>query len=78
MSQEHERDSPKVNVWAGMVRHQIIGLFFFKEETIRQDDFLDMMINFAYPQLRYATQYDFSTQRRTCSSGTENAQFCKH
>ena len=49
VSQEHERDSPKVNVWAGMFRHQIIVPFFFKEETIRQVEFLDMMINFAYP-----------------------------
>ena len=52
VSQEHERDSPKVNVWAGMFRDQIIGPFFFEEETIRQENFLDMLINFACPQLR--------------------------
>ena len=52
MFQEHERDSPKVKVWAGMFRQQSIGPFFFKEETIRQENFLDMLINFAYPQLR--------------------------
>ena len=52
MSREHERDSSKVNLWAGMFRHKIIGPFFFNEETICQENFLDMLINFAYSQLR--------------------------
>ena len=30
VSREHERDSSKVNMWAGMFRHEIIGPFCFK------------------------------------------------
>ena len=52
VTQELARDSPKVNVWAGMFKTQLIGPFFFEEDTIRQDNFLDMLTNVVYPQLR--------------------------
>ena len=48
---EHERDSPKLNVWAGMFHDELIGPFFFDENTIRQANFLHMLENYAYPLL---------------------------
>ena len=50
--QEHERDSPKVNVWGGLFHDQVIGPYFFEEDTIYQQNFLDMLIHFALPQLQ--------------------------
>ena len=49
--QEVERNSPKLNVWCGLFHDQVIGPFF-EEETIRQDNFLAMLNEFAYPQIR--------------------------
>ena len=51
---EHERDSPKLNVWACMFCDEIVGPFFFEveENTVRQTNFLHMLENFAYPLLR--------------------------
>lgn len=51
---EHERDSPKVNVWCLMTRQQIIGPFFFLEKTVTQANYLDMLQQFLSPQLEEA------------------------
>ena len=48
---EHERDSPKLNVWAGMFHDELIGPFFFDENTINQTNFLHMLENYTYPLL---------------------------
>ena len=37
---EHERDSPKVNVWAAMFHNQVIGPFFFRGKNYQQDELL--------------------------------------
>lgn len=47
---EHERDSPKVNVWLGMHKNGVIGPFFFLEPTVTGLTYLDMLQNFAIPQ----------------------------
>ncbi|PSN55698.1 hypothetical protein C0J52_09014 [Blattella germanica] len=31
---EHQRDSPKLNVWRGIMRDRIIGPYFFAEKTV--------------------------------------------
>ena len=50
---EHIRDSPKVNVWCGLLQNQIVGPFFFQENTITGNIYLDMLENFAVPQIAH-------------------------
>jgi hypothetical protein len=48
---EHVSDSKKVNVWCGMMKDRIIGPFFFIEPTLTGNIYLDMLEQFAVPQL---------------------------
>ena len=48
---EKERDSPKLNVWCGLMHNQIIGLFIFTESTIIADNYLDMLKHYVVLQL---------------------------
>jgi len=48
---EHERDSMKVNVWCGVMTDRVVGPFFFNENTITGVVYLDMLEQFAIPQL---------------------------
>lgn len=48
---EKQRDSPKVNVWCGVMKNRVIGPFFFAEKTINGVVYLDMLINYCFPQL---------------------------
>ena len=43
-----------------MFKTQLIVPFFFEEDTIRQDNILDMLKNFVYPQLRIGYRIWFS------------------
>lgn len=47
---EHQRDSPKLNVWCGIMRDRIIGPYFFAE-WITGNTYLDMLQLYAVPQL---------------------------
>ncbi|KAJ4449078.1 hypothetical protein ANN_00473 [Periplaneta americana] len=44
---EHQRDSPKWNVWCGIMRDRIIGA----EKTVTANTYLDMLQLYAVPQL---------------------------
>ena len=48
---EHVRDSPKVNVWCGVMCNMIIGPFFFAEKIVTGSSYLDMLQLYAFPQL---------------------------
>jgi len=48
---EYERDTPKLNVWLGLHKHGVIGPFFFTESTVTGHSYLDMLENFAIPQI---------------------------
>jgi hypothetical protein len=50
---EHVRDSPKVIVWCCVLYDCIIGPFFY-EQTVNAINYLDMLENFALPQLQEA------------------------
>ena len=50
-SRELQRDSPKVNVWCGIMCNRIIGPFFFNEAAITADVYLDLLIEYMTPQL---------------------------
>ena len=47
---ERERDSPKINVWCGLMHDQIIGPFIFAESTITANIYLDMLKHYVVPQ----------------------------
>jgi hypothetical protein len=42
-ARRHVRDSPKVNVWCGVMCNMIIGPFFFAEKTVTGSSYLDML-----------------------------------
>ena len=46
-----ERDSPKLNVWCGIMHDKIIGPFFFAEKSITAQIYLDLLTEYASPQL---------------------------
>ena len=48
---EYERDTPKLNVSLGLHNHGVIGPFFFMESTVTGHSYLDMLENFAVPQI---------------------------
>ena len=48
---EKEKDSPKINVWCGLMHNQIIGPFIFAESTITANIYLDMLKNYVAPRL---------------------------
>lgn len=49
--QEVERDSPKVNVWCALAAYGVIGPFFFAERTVTSASYLDMLQEYAVPQI---------------------------
>lgn len=50
---EHIRDGPKLNVWCGLMHNLIIGPFFFAEQTVTGNTYLDMLDQFVVPQLMH-------------------------
>jgi hypothetical protein len=50
---EHVRDSPKVNVWCGVMCNMIIAPFLFAEKTVTGSSYLDMLQLYAFPQLEH-------------------------
>jgi hypothetical protein len=49
---EHERDSPKFNVFCAVSKYRMYGPFFFAERTISGFIYLDMLENYLIPQLQ--------------------------
>lgn len=48
---KHEQDSLKWNVWCGLTNAGVIGPFFFHEKTVTGAVYLDMLENYAMPQI---------------------------
>lgn len=48
---QHERDSPKFNVFCAVSREKVYGPFFFVENTVTGITYLDMLENYLFPQL---------------------------
>ncbi len=45
-------NSPKITVWCAMSSEEIVGPFFFDEDTVNQENYLDMLENYLYPILQ--------------------------
>ena len=39
-------------MWCGFLHDRVVGPFFFDEATVKQDNFLDMLLQFAIPQVK--------------------------
>lgn len=63
---EMERGTPKINVWCGLTYETVIGPFFFVEKTINANVYLDMLQNYAIPQIPqgYVFQQDGAPPHR--------------
>jgi len=48
---EHERDSPKVNVFFALSQTNVYGPFFFAENTVTGVMYLAMLQNWLLPQM---------------------------
>jgi hypothetical protein len=48
---QHQRDSPKVNVFCAISSQKVYGPFFFSEETVTGMAYLDMLQLLLMPQL---------------------------
>ncbi|PNF28274.1 hypothetical protein B7P43_G06511 [Cryptotermes secundus] len=48
---EHERDSPKINVFCAVSQQKVYGPFFFAEATVTGNTYPDMLENWLFPQL---------------------------
>ena len=48
---QHERDSPKINVFSSVSVRNIYGPFFFDGNTVTGDSYLEMLQNWLFPQL---------------------------
>lgn len=49
--EEHERDSPKCNVFCAVSKSKVYGPFFFAEKTVTGIAYLDMLEHWLFPQL---------------------------
>ena len=57
---ELEQNSPKLNVWCGIMHDKIIGPFFFTEKSITAQIYLDVLTKYVSPQLeQYQPQVIF-------------------
>lgn len=48
---QHERDSPKVNVFCAISTNKVFGPFFFEGATVTGQTYLKMLQNWLFPQL---------------------------
>ncbi|KAJ4441070.1 hypothetical protein ANN_10920 [Periplaneta americana] len=60
---EHERDSPKVNVFCALSQRKLYGPFFFIEATVTGYSYLDMLQQWLVSQLRQDLDDDFIFQQ---------------
>jgi hypothetical protein len=60
---EHQRDSPKVNVFCAILSEKVYGPFFFAEETVTGMTYLDMLQLWLMPQLQKIPTFIFQQDR---------------
>jgi hypothetical protein len=49
---QHERDSPKLNMWCALRKSRIIGPFFLKEATVNSECYPALLQGFLISELR--------------------------
>lgn len=77
-------------VWCALAKDHIIGLFFFDESTVTANDYLDMLVLYALPQIKdgnlnfcqngaspyYANIFDFLDAIPQCWIGISGQNVC--
>jgi hypothetical protein len=48
---EHERDTPKLNVWCALASDSLIRPFIFEEDTVTRASYLNMLQNYAITRI---------------------------
>ena len=71
-----ERDSPKLNVWCGIMHDIIIGPFFFAKKSITAQIYLNLLAEYVSPRLeQYQPQVIFQKDGAPPHWGLEICQF---
>jgi hypothetical protein len=52
---EHIRDSLKANVWCGVIHDQVTGPFFFQEQAINMNTYLNRLQLYTVPQIEHTS-----------------------
>ena len=52
-------DSPKVNLWCGLLRDHLVGPFFFTEDTVTSTIYMSMLEGFASHRLKTCNPISF-------------------
>jgi hypothetical protein len=67
---EHERDSPKVNVFCAISHTRITDPFFFAENTMRGTTYMNMLTEWVFPQLQEDSDTSFCSKTGHCLTST--------
>ena len=71
-----EQNSPKLNVWCGIMHDKIISPFFFTEKSITAQIYLDILTEYLSPQFeRYQPQVIFQQDGAPTYWGLEVHEF---
>jgi len=60
---QHERASPKINVFCAMSTRKVYGPLFFREDTVTGTSYLEMLQTWLFPRLQEAEPEDFIMQQ---------------
>jgi len=60
---QHERASPKINVFCAMSARKVYGPFFFREDTMTGTSYLEMLQTCLFPRLQEDELEDFIMQQ---------------
>ena len=60
---QHERASPKINVFCAMSTRKVYGPFFFHEDTVTGTSYLEMLQTWLFPRLQKDEPEDFNMQQ---------------
>ena len=60
---QHERASPKINVFCAMSIRKAYGPFFFREDTVTGTSYLEMLQTWLFPRLQEDEPEEFIMQQ---------------
>ena len=60
---QHERASPKINVFCAVSTQKVYGPFFFREDTVTGASYLEMLQTWLFPSLQEDEPEDFIMQQ---------------
>ncbi|PNF40782.1 hypothetical protein B7P43_G16927 [Cryptotermes secundus] len=73
---EHERDSPKVNVFCAVSQDKVYGPFFFEGNTVTGQTYLDMLQNWLFTSLQADSHNEKVPQQWIHQKGAKDLALC--